>query len=50
MTAKTSKSQKRFDKEKQLLKERWASELQNDPYYSPHLTRDAENFSIRLNY
>lgn len=41
---------KRFDKEKALLLERWSSEIENDPYYSPHLTRDAEDFTIRLRY
>jgi len=41
---------KRFDKEKALLLGRWKSEIENDPYYSPHLTRDAEDFSIRLRY
>ena len=41
---------KRFDKEKALLLERWPSEVEHDPYYSPHLTRDAEDFTIRLRY
>lgn len=41
---------KRFDKEKALLLERWGSEIESDPYYSPHLTRDAENFTIRNHY
>jgi len=41
---------KRFDKEKALLLERWPSEIEHDPYYSPHLTRDAEDFTIRLRY
>ncbi|WP_166372398.1 glycosyltransferase family 2 protein [Psychromonas sp. SA13A] len=41
---------KRFDKEKALLLERWKPEIENDPYYSPHLTRDAEDFSIRSRY
>lgn len=40
----------RFEKEKKLLNELWGEELINDPYYSPHLTRDAENFSIRNRY
>lgn len=38
--------QKRFDKEKALLLARWASEIQNDPFYNPNLTRDSEDFSI----
>lgn len=28
--------------------ERWRSAIERDPFYSPHLTRDAEDFSIRL--
>lgn len=39
--------QKRFDNEKNLLSSRWSQELQNDPYYSPNLTRDREDFSLR---
>jgi glycosyltransferase involved in cell wall biosynthesis len=41
---------KRFDKEKALLLERWQPDIEHDPYYSPHLTRDAEDFTIRLRY
>ncbi|GAW95743.1 MULTISPECIES: glycosyltransferase family 2 protein [Colwellia] len=40
----------RFDKEKALLLDRWQAEIEHDPYYSPHLTRDAEDFTIRLRY
>jgi GT2 family glycosyltransferase/uncharacterized coiled-coil protein SlyX len=29
-----------------LLKVRWRDELLDDPYYSPHLTRDREDYSI----
>jgi GT2 family glycosyltransferase len=29
-----------------LLKVRWRDELLHDPYYSPHLTRDREDYSI----
>ena len=29
-----------------LLRERWPDFLNHDPYYSPHLTRSAESFSI----
>ena len=38
---------KRFDKEKVQLLARWQAEIEHDPYYSPHLTRSAEDFSIR---
>lgn len=38
---------KRFEKEKALLLKRWSDEIEIDPYYSSHLTRSAENFSIR---
>jgi glycosyltransferase involved in cell wall biosynthesis len=48
--AETAEKVKRFDKEKALLLDRWSSEIENDPYYSPHLTRDAEDFTIRLRY
>jgi hypothetical protein len=41
---------KGFDKEKALLLERWQPEIEHDRYYSPHLTRGAEDFTIRLRY
>jgi GT2 family glycosyltransferase len=37
---------KRFDKEKQLLTQRWSGQLENDPFYSPNLTRANEQFSL----
>lgn len=37
---------KRFDKEKQLLSDRWGAQLNNDPFYNINLTRDCEDFSI----
>jgi GT2 family glycosyltransferase len=40
----------RFEQEKALLFERWGERIKYDPYYSPNLTREAENFSIRLRY
>jgi len=42
----TIEKQIRFKGEIDLMKERWGSLLKNDPYYSPHLTRDVEDFSI----
>jgi GT2 family glycosyltransferase len=41
-----TKKMKRFDKEKKLLSERWSSQLKNDPFYNPNLTRTREDFSI----
>ena len=37
---------KRFDKEKQLLVDRWGELLKNDPFYNPNLTRAREDFSL----
>jgi GT2 family glycosyltransferase len=37
---------KRFDKEKQLLVDRWGELLKNDPFYNTNLTRAREDFSI----
>ncbi|WP_022942139.1 glycosyltransferase family 2 protein [Psychromonas hadalis] len=48
--AETAEKVQRFDKEKGFLLERWHAEIEHDPYYSPHLTRDAEDFTIRLRY
>ena len=30
------------------MQRRWGAALLNDPYYSPHLTYDREEFSLRL--
>ncbi|MFA0426726.1 glycosyltransferase family 2 protein [Vibrio sp. 10N.222.51.C5] len=38
---------KRFEQEKKRLLNKWFNELQDDPYYHPHLTRSAEDFSLR---
>jgi GT2 family glycosyltransferase len=38
---------KRFELEKKRLLNKWFNELQDDPYYHPHLTRTAEDFSLR---
>jgi len=37
----------RFDLEKARLLKKWKPEIENDLYYSPHLTRSAEDFLIR---
>jgi GT2 family glycosyltransferase len=35
-------------RERNSMLERWGTELQNDPYYSPHLTLEFENFAMRI--
>jgi GT2 family glycosyltransferase len=42
----TVEKQIRFRGEIDLMKERWGNLLKNDPFYSPHLTRECEDFSI----
>ncbi len=42
----TPEKQARFEREKQLLAQRWQALLDNDPYYSPNLTRSREDFSV----
>ena len=37
--------QARFQKEVHFMKKRWGIDLLNDPYYSPRLTLDSEDFS-----
>src|SRR6185295_2398102 len=39
---------RRFADEYATMQQRWGMELLNDPYYSPHLTYDREDFSLRL--
>ena len=39
---------KRFADEYAAMQRRWGAQLLNDPYYSPHLTYDREDFSLRL--
>ena len=36
----------RFQKEVKFMIKKWGVKLASDPYYSPHLTRDREDFSI----
>jgi GT2 family glycosyltransferase len=38
----------RFAGEYAIMQRRWGEQLLNDPYYSPHLTYDGEDFSLRL--
>ena len=35
-------------REVETIRTRWPEWSERDPYYSPHLTRDAEDFEIRL--
>jgi GT2 family glycosyltransferase len=44
----TAAKAKRFADEHAIMQRRWGAALLDDPYYSPHLTRDAEDFSLRL--
>jgi GT2 family glycosyltransferase len=39
---------KRFVAEYAAMQRRWGAALLNDPYYSPHLTYDREDYSLRL--
>jgi GT2 family glycosyltransferase len=39
---------KRFADEYATMQRRWGAQLLNDPYYSPHLTYDREDHSLRL--
>jgi len=39
---------KRFAEEYATMQRRWGAALLGDPYYSPHLTYDREDFSLRL--
>jgi len=37
----------RLKRETDLMNERWAEWIRNDPFYSPHLTRDREDFTLQ---
>ena len=43
----TPERKKRFRSEVAFMKEKWGDVLKSDPFYSPHLTLDREDFSIR---
>lgn len=43
----TPEKQARFASEVAYMKERWRSQLENDPAYNPNLTRAFEDFSLR---
>ncbi len=42
----TPEKKARFQAEAEFLKKKWGEQLSRDPFYSPHLTRDREDFSI----
>ncbi len=37
----------RFEREKAIIRSRWSSLIEDDPHYSPNLTRAREDFSVR---
>ncbi len=43
----TPEKQARFNKEVEYMKNTWGNILSADPYYSPHLTLDREDFSVK---
>jgi GT2 family glycosyltransferase len=44
----TSEGARRFAREVTALQQRWSVRLFGDPYYSPHLTMDGEDYGIRV--
>jgi GT2 family glycosyltransferase len=42
----TPEKQRRFGREVEYMKAKWGDTLLNDPYYSPNLTQDREDFSL----
>lgn len=42
----TLEKRRRAESERNYMLRKWRSLLRNDPYYSPHLTRTEENFSL----
>ncbi len=44
----TGEKQLRFQKEIQNMKQRWKHLIDEDPCYNPHLTRQQEDFSLRV--
>lgn len=43
----TKEKKKRFDREIYYMKEKWKTYIAHDPYYSPNLTLEKEDFSIK---
>lgn len=46
----TPEKRARFDNEKARLAKKWQGIIDHDPMYSPHLTRNGEDFRIRTSY
>lgn len=46
----TPEKQKRFQEEVSFMRKKWGDLLDKDPYYNPNLTRDSEDFSIRIRH
>jgi glycosyltransferase involved in cell wall biosynthesis len=44
----TPEKKKRFKKEVDYMRQRWGAALTRDPYYSPNLTLEHENFSAKV--
>ncbi|HVY19443.1 MAG TPA: glycosyltransferase [Bauldia sp.] len=44
----SAEHQGRFASEIDYMRRKWRAAIVSDPYYSPHLTRDREDFSLRL--
>ena len=44
----TGEKQRRFQQELQTMKQRWWNVIEEDPYYNPHLTREKDDFSLRV--
>jgi len=38
----------RLERESRIIESRWQKYIDNDPYYSPHLTRICQDFGIRV--
>jgi GT2 family glycosyltransferase len=45
----TVSNRERFAREQRIMRERWQKELDADPYYSPNLSNEFEDFSLRTN-
>jgi GT2 family glycosyltransferase len=45
---KGAEKKERFSYEKNYMLEKWGNYLANDPYYSPHLTLEREDFSLSI--
>ncbi|QEP42043.1 glycosyltransferase [Ectothiorhodospiraceae bacterium BW-2] len=44
----TPEKRARFESEVRFMQHKWGDILQNDPYYSPYLTRQYEDFSLAI--